>query len=106
MMGQAVLQVTQLADGPTAAAALFYAEAAPRVREALEREQDVHALAIVFPDGGKAHLAWQLAAVQSLARELAPVRVNGLAGGAADAIDETVKWLGSAPGVTGQLLML
>jgi len=105
-MGQVLLQVTRLADTPTEAAARFYAEEVPRAQELLGGNETLDALAIVFPDGGKAHLAWQLAAVQSLARELAPVRVNGLAGGAPDAIDEAVEWLAHAPGVTGQVLTL
>jgi hypothetical protein len=110
-MGQVVLQLSYLPDEPLEAAAHFYAEEIPLVRKVLEHEatetgEAVDALTIVFPVAGKPHQGWQLAAIQSLARELAPLRVNGLTGGGADTIDQTTEWLASAPGVTGQLLPL
>jgi hypothetical protein len=45
-----------------------------------------------------------LAAVQELAREAAPKRVNGIAGDDPRAIAETLVYLAAAPGITGQLL--
>ena len=108
-MAQVVLQLSYLPDGPLEAAAHFYADEIPLLRrlleyEAAEKGEAVDALMIVFPVAGKPHQGWQLAVVQSLARELAPLRVNGLTGGGAATILQTTEWLASAPGVTGQLL--
>lgn len=61
-------------------------------------------LAIVFPSAPYDHRGWRLSAVQDLAREAAPGRVNGVVGDDRDAIAATVDWLASSPGVTGQLL--
>jgi hypothetical protein len=110
-MAQVVLQLSYLPDEPLEAAAHFYAEEIPSAHKLLKYEADlrgeaVDALTIVFPTDGKPHHGWQLAAVQSLARELAPVRVNGLTGGGAATIAQTAEWLADAPGVTGQLLSL
>ena len=108
-MGQIALQISCLPEDPLEAAARFYAEEVPLVPKLLEQEvavtgDAVDALTIVFPVSGRLHEGWQLAAVQSLAREFAPVRVNGLTGGDADAVLATTEWLADAPGVTGQLL--
>jgi hypothetical protein len=109
MMAQVVLQPSYLPDGPLEAAARFYAEEIPLLRKLLEHEaaengEAVDALMIVFPVAGKPHQGWQLAVIQSLARELAPLRVNGLTGGGADALQQATQWLAAAPGITGQLL--
>jgi hypothetical protein len=61
-------------------------------------------LVLVFPSAQKDHRAWRLAAVQGLAREAAPYRVNGIVGDAEEVIAEAVEWLAGAPGITGQLL--
>ncbi len=62
------------------------------------------ALVIVFPPASHEHRAWRLAAVQELAREMAPRRVNGVVGADRQAIARTLAYLERAPGVTGQLL--
>jgi len=95
-----------------AAAADFHARVLVDVRAALAETRD-H-LTLVFPSADHTHRAWRLAAVQGLAREHAPLRVNAIeAGGEAggEAGDEAgiaaaLAWLGTAPGVTGQLLPL
>jgi hypothetical protein len=102
-MGQAVLRIEGLPSGAIDAAADFHGEWLPRARDALAQ---AHALAVVFPAAPFDHRGWRLAAVQDLAREAAPRRVNGIIGGDAQAIAETLAWLGGAPGVTGQLLAM
>jgi hypothetical protein len=58
----------------------------------------------VFPSAPYDHRGWRLAAVQDLAREAAPIRVNGVAGDDDAAIAAALHWLAAAPGITGQLL--
>lgn len=103
-MVQAVLQVTGLPEAPLDASAQFHAQQVPIARELLGG--DIDALAIVFPRGGKLHQGWQLAMIQSLAREAAPKRVNGVVGGGSDSTAEATDWLASSDGITGQLLSL
>jgi hypothetical protein len=61
-------------------------------------------LVLVFTAASYDHRGWRLAAVQDLARAVAPRRVNGVAGEDELAIEQTIAWLAKAPGVTGQLL--
>ena len=61
---------------------------------------------LIFLPADHTHRAWRLAAVQSLARELAPQRVNALASDSEKAISAALTYLNSAEGVTGQLLQL
>lgn len=100
-MGQAVLRIVGLPEGALDAAAAFHAEWLARARQALAVED---ALSLVFPAAAHEHRGWRLAAVQDLAREASPRRVNGISGDAGPAIATTVEWLAQAPGVTGQLL--
>jgi hypothetical protein len=110
-MAQMVIATLALPDAPVEAAAHFYAEHVPMARDLLSGEaalpglaEELDALAFVFPSAGKEHQGWRLAAIQALAREAAPKRVNGVIGDDRDAIDETTDWLAAAPGITGQLL--
>ena len=110
-MAQTVIAMFDLPDAPLDAAASFYAENVSMARELLSGEaalpglaEELDALAFVFPSAGKEHQGWRLAAIQALAREAAPKRVNGVVGDDRDAIDETTAWLAAAPGITGQLL--
>lgn len=101
-------------EAPVDAASHFYREIAPEVRDVFHQSgiwrdlpdasDKMDAVAIVFPAADHTHRAWRLAAVQDLACEGAPVRVNGVVGDRDDAISEVVRWLTEAPGVTGQLL--
>ena len=102
-MELAVIRADDLPENPLDAAAWFHAAMLPRVRAALADGSD---LALVFPPGDKAQHGWQLAAVQALAREAAPRRVNGIAGDDENGIAEVTQWLAGAPGVTGQLLQV
>ncbi|MGZ3173573.1 MAG: Rossmann fold domain-containing protein [Croceibacterium sp.] len=97
-MGQAVLQVAGLPENALDAAAVFHAEWLPRARAGKED------LVLVFPSATYNHRGWRLAAIQDLAREASPRRINAVAGDDAGAIAKTVAWLAQAPGITGQLL--
>ena len=88
---------------PLDAAAEFHANELPEIRD----DSDIleqHDLVIVFEPAGPEHRAWRLAAIQELAREMAPRRVNGVVGAEEAAIVDTIAYLDAAPGVTGQLL--
>jgi hypothetical protein len=100
-MGQGVLRIEGLPEGALDAAAAFHAEWLDRARQALAIEDD---LALVFPAAAHSHGGWRLAAVQSLAREASPRRVNGVSGDDEAGIAAAIEWLAQAHGVTGQLL--
>jgi hypothetical protein len=97
-MGQEVLRVTGLPDTPLDAAAAFHQAWLPQARAIADD------LVLLLPEAGHQHRAWRLAAVQELAREAAPRRVNAIAGNQEDAIAEAAAFLAGAPGITGQLL--
>ena len=100
-MVQAVLRMDALPDSPLDAAAEFHEIYLAQARAALE---GADALALVFPAAPHPHRAWRLAAVQELAREAAPARVNGVEGGGDGETAAVLSWLDGAPGITGQLL--
>lgn len=100
-MGQAVLRIEGLPKGALDAAAAFHSQWLDKARQALATED---ALSLVFPAAAHDHRGWRLAAVQGLAREASPRRVNGVSGDDEPAIAVAVEWLAQAPGVTGQLL--
>jgi hypothetical protein len=99
---------------------LFYVEALPE--KAIEASAEFHArilpqvleklaegpaqFVLVFPPADVTHKAWRLAAVQGLAREHAPLRVNALASDEDKAIAAAARYLEGAEGVTGHLLLL
>jgi hypothetical protein len=97
-MGQAVLRIESLPEGALEAAAAFHAEWLPAARALSEN------LVLVFPAARRDHRGWRLAAIQDLAREAAPRRVNGVAGDDERAVTAAIDWLAHAPGITGQLL--
>ena len=96
------LDVTDLPDVPSAAAAVFYSEWLGQVQAKLAQGS----LALVFPSAGHDHAAWRLSAVQTLARENAPARLNAIASDDPAAIAEALDYLGAADGITGQYLPL
>ena len=61
-------------------------------------------LVVIFPPAPCDHRAWRVTAVQDLAREAAPKRVNAVVGEDESAIADALGWLEQAPGITGQLL--
>ena len=100
-MAQAVVRVEGLPAAPLDAAAQFHREHVESVRRAVSAAD---AVALVFPSAGHEHRAWRLAAVQELAREASPKRVNAVVGEGEAAIVEAVGFLEASPGITGQLL--
>ncbi len=94
-----IVRVGPLPDRAIEAAAAFHAGVVPKVLAELGDD-----VALVFEPAPFDHRAWRLAAVQDLARDAAPRRVNGIAGDDEGAIATTLAWLERAPGVTGQLL--
>ena len=99
-----VLRVEGLPDGALDAAAAFHADWLPRARALLDPSPEGEAIVLIFPVARYDHRGWRLAAVQDLAREAAPKRVNAVAGDDERAIAATLAWLAQAPGTTGQLL--
>lgn len=103
----ALLRVGPLPREALAAAARFHALVLPRVLALLDPpppEED-H-VTLVFEPADHTHRGWRLAAVQGLAREHAPMRINALAGDDEAAIAAAARYLARAEGVTGQLLPL
>ena len=97
--------IGNLPASPLDAACAFYQEQLARIRDDLDRLAQ-HDLVLVFRPAGFEHKAWRLAAVQELARELAPRRANAIASDDAAAVAKTLAYLENAPGVTGQYLPL
>jgi hypothetical protein len=100
----ALIRVEDLPEEPLAAAARFHDHVLPRIRAELEAGAD-H-LTLVFTAAGHGHRGWRLASVQELAREYAPVRVNGIESSEEAATTAAHAFLSGANGVTGQLLAL
>ena len=95
-----VLRVGPLAQGALAAAARFHAEVLPGIAG----EPDD--LVLVFAPADHTHDGWRRAAIQQLARDRAPLRINALSSDDEAAIAAATAYLTAAPGVTGQLLPL
>ena len=100
----AVFEVQSLGEDPGTAAAQFYSQYLPLIEIQLAAVPGP--LTILFPQADYTHAAWRLAAVQALAREAAPQRVNAAAGGGHAARHAAVDYLEAAGGVTGQVLQL
>jgi hypothetical protein len=98
-----VLRVEALPEDALAASARFHSQDLPAAKAALAAQDD---LTLVFAPADHTHRGWRLAAVQGLAREHAPLRVNAIAGDDEAGIAAALRYLQSAPGVTGQLLPL
>jgi hypothetical protein len=97
------IDVSELPDAPLDAAAEFYGRELPEIRDDLDALEG-HDLVLVFEPAGHEHNAWRLAAIQELARELAPRRVNAIVGSEPKAILDAERFLDAAAGVTGQVL--
>ena len=100
----ALFQVEGLPDSPLAASATFHGRDLPRIIAEMALTRDP--LVLVFDPADRTHRGWRLAAVQSLARARAPVRVNAVASDQAAAIAAAERYLAAAPGATGQYLPL
>jgi hypothetical protein len=93
-----LLQVGHLPEAALAAAAEFHARVLPGISPSTSGED----LLLVFLPADHTHRAWRRAAVQALAREHAPNRVNAVASDDEAAIAAARDYLSHAPGVTGQ----
>jgi hypothetical protein len=96
-----LLDATALPPGALDAASTFMTEHLPAAR-AMLADPDCTALAIILALAGHDHRDWRLALARDLAREAAPKRVNVVAGSPGPALEETLRFLADAPGVTGQ----
>ncbi len=99
-----LFRVGPLPDEALAAAAQFHAEVLPKVLDEIGNAAGT--LTLVFAPADHTHRGWRLAAVQGLAREQAPLRLNAIESEDETAIAAAEAWLGSADGVTGQFLPL
>lgn len=61
---------------------------------------------VLFDHADHTHGSWRKAAIEELAREAAPRRVNALAGPDGQGAADAMAYLARAPGVTGQVLAL
>lgn len=93
------MRIGPLPEQALEASAAFYAEWLPRIAESLA---GAHDLVLAFDPADHAHRGWRLAAVQGLAREYAPKRINAVASADDAAIAAAETFLAAAPGVTGQ----
>ena len=98
------LAVPPLPELPSAAAAEFHRTVMPQAAELLGG--DVQCLTLLFAPADHTHRAWRLAAVQALAREHAPARVNAIASEGDAAVSAALTYLEAAEGFTGQYLPL
>ena len=98
----AAVRVAGLPDAPSAAANAFYQQIGALLASPSRGEN----LTLMFEAADHTHTGWRLAAIQSLAREQAPQRVNAIAGGHAAAVAAALAYLDAADGVTGQYLPL
>jgi hypothetical protein len=98
-----LVRATGLPESPLDAAMDFYSRILPAVREGPGAVEEI---VVGFEPAGHEHHAWRLAAIQELAREMAPCRVNGVVMPAANPVGcaEALNYLHRAPGITGQLL--
>ena len=96
-----VFTVEDAPAAPLDAAAHFHATIVPLIRADLAKASEI---VILFEPADRSHRGWRLAAVQELAREAAPARVNAIAGSDPEAIAQARAFLAGADGVTGQVL--
>lgn len=96
-----LLRVGPLPEGPLDAASTFLSHVVPQVRSCQGT-----AITCLFEPADPPHTGWRVSAIQSLARELAPRRVNGIASGDEAAIAAAEAYLRGAEGITGQYLPL
>jgi hypothetical protein len=99
------IHVPALPEAPLDAAQWFYQHVVPTLRPPPETPAEC-SITVVFAHADHTHRAWRLAVVQELARELAPLRLNAIAGDDHRGVGEALAYLQKAPGVTGQLLEL
>jgi hypothetical protein len=99
-----VIRVEQKSDDPLTESAAFHAAVLPEILAAIAADQGD--LVLVFPADSHAQRDWRRAMIATLAREKAPVRVNGVAGDDEAAIVAGLRYLAAAPAITGHYLSL
>lgn len=99
-----LVRVGPLPDAALAASALFHAEVLPCVMAQLA--QGAESVVLVFEPADHTHRAWRMAAVEGLAREAAPHRINAVESADEAAIAAACTYLHRAPGITGHVLPL
>lgn len=99
-----LIEAYGLPASPIDAATEFVNRIVPEARSAIGAGD--LPICIVFDPADHTHSAWRRAAVQELAREAAPRRINAVAAVAEPAMAAAFAYLESAPGVTGQYLPL
>ncbi|MCX7676123.1 MAG: hypothetical protein N2Z59_01955 [Alteraurantiacibacter sp.] len=106
-MAQAVHTIGKLPPLALEAAGMFHARFAGKLRKACEDLPEGSDLVLIFPPATHDHAAWREAAVQDLARAVAPHRrVNAVVGASGADIATVLAYLAAAPGVTGQVFLL
>lgn len=100
------LEVTGLPERPSEAAAVFYGEWMDKAKALLAPPCSGEDLTLIFPPADHTHRGWRLAAVQTLAREAAPLRINAVASDDPAATTAALAYLATAEGLTGQYLPL
>jgi hypothetical protein len=96
-----LVRVGVLPDDALDAASAFHTEVLPHLRAMPEA-----VITCVFPAAGHRHADWRRAAIQSLAREIAPRRINAVVSDDEASIAAADAYLTTAEGVTGQYLPL
>lgn len=97
-----VLRVEELPNLPLDAAAHFFDTYLAQAKQILAG--GTLALVIAMPTAPQDHDDWRRALARDLARAYAPQRVNVVAANNICSLDETIRYLGGAPGVTGQYI--
>lgn len=100
-MALVLIEARGLPEAPLDAAAAFHSRILPQARRAAGND-----LVLLFDPADHRHLHWRTAAVEELAREAAPCRVNGAVGGSSAQVKAVCEYLDAAPGVTGQLFAI
>lgn len=101
---QDVLHIEGLPDAALDAAAEFHRTHLPMIRARLAANPE--SLVLIFSRSEDDHRGWRLSAVQQIAREAAPGRVNAIAGGDDAGLAAALQWIAHSPGITGQLFAL
>jgi len=94
-----------LGESPLDAAARFHAHIVPSIRAMMANGSE---LVVMFDPADHSHTSWRKAAIEELAREAAPCRINGVIARAQDKQDtaQTIQFLHKSPGITGQILQV
>ena len=97
-MTAVVIDARDLPGAPLDASAKFGREILPGARAAAAD------FVVLFAPADHSHASWRKAAIEELAREAAPRRVNGVVAASEAVAGEVIDYLARAPGVTGQVL--